>query len=630
MKYIILIIALWITLPVLGLPQNSDDVNKLNKDGLTPLMVAVMQQDINKTKRLITAGADVNSKTKNSGEMALHYAACGIGYSPDGRKYGARTDGGIITAGRMVEILLQAGADVNAKTNDGSTALIYGVENNTSEITAMLINANADVHSIGKNGMSALLNATYSGFEANARLVLNKGADVSVIGNGKLSVLLEAARHNFSPEFIKDIIEKGADVNAKDRFGQSVLYLYTLHTKGTAETVQYLISKGADVNEQVNRGKRELLISNTFSSTIVNQPVLDVLLKAKPDLNLKNYKGQNIFGTLAKKQLTDTAVLCRLISQLIAAGADVNIVDKDGMTPLMHFVKSNNFQLSPLLTLIDAGADLHVRDKYKNTALDYTITELNPTTSEEENPYDVVLGLVQKMDSVSFIGGLSPFTWAASKGYVEIVRLCIEKGVDVNSINGDRYSDFTTPLIYASVGGHVEVVKLLIQANANVNKASSAHHYTPLIFAAHHGNLEVVKLLIASKANINAKTKNGDMAVSFAINEGHEEIAKLLIHYVKTDAKLLNLCLLDAVVESSPTLVKWLIDANANVNTKRSDGYTPLIIAVIGLNTEIVKMLIDAKVDVNFTTPDGASALDQAKENGNKEIIEILKNAGAK
>jgi len=622
MNRITLILILLIYTPLLTLAQTEQDINKLTNRGYTKLMEAVMQLDIFTTKSLIEAGADVNIKDSRRSKTALHYAAEALPYTPDFAPYGNRIDQTIKISDQLVKILIDAGADVNALDDNGNSPLSYGALVETPEITKLLLDAPTRANLIGLH--KALLKAAIYGREENAKLILDKLPAIHAIDSGLNMVLSTAASQHFSLDFIKAIQAKGADLKQNS----DILFHYV--RKGTPEMVQYLLSNGVDVNVRDYMGNTA--IANTFAFKEINQPVIDILLKAKIEINFKNILGQNILGVLADQNISDSAIFCSLLKQFIDAGANINTTDNEGNTPLMLFMKNikkgisgDSIMTYPVLMLINAGADVNIPDSLGNTPFCTAVNESNKEATPE-----VIMALIQKANNVDCTEDYSPMIWACHKGQVEIVSLLIKKGVNVNRVISNPYTDFSTAMIWASASGRTEVVKLLIQAKADVNKGGRTHGTTPLMFAARNGHADVVNLLLAAKANVAARNNGGMNAAAFAVGLGQVETAKILIPYFKTNPVVLGQLLLVAAADTTPSMVKLLIDYKANVNVKSKEGYTPIMLAVNGYIPETVKMLIDAKANVNCKSLTGDTPLSLAKENGKQEIIDMLIKAGAK
>jgi ankyrin repeat protein len=115
----------------------------------------------------------------------------------------------------------------------------------------------------------------------------------------------------------------------------------------------------------------------------------------------------------------------------------------------------------------------------------------------------------------------------AGEGKLDLAKLLVKYGADVNAVDVDG----NTALMNAASFGNLDIVKFLVEHGANVNAAATVAGftgYTALIYASERGQVNVVKYLIKHGANINAKKKNGDTALSLAVNNGHTEIARIL------------------------------------------------------------------------------------------------------
>ena len=166
--------------------------------------------------RLLAAfGNDVNAVNEH-GHTALHLAAAG-------------SWGGIET----IQFLVDKGADVNAKCNNGSTALWNAVGHEDIEIVKFLI---------------------------------SKGADVNVMLNSGVFTLLHIATVKANIEIIELLVSAGADVNAANAGGYTPLHWTTAPSYLSDGTVQYadveiakfLVSVGADVHAKSKNGKTPL------------------------------------------------------------------------------------------------------------------------------------------------------------------------------------------------------------------------------------------------------------------------------------------------------------------------------------------------------------------------------------
>ena len=79
----------------------------------------------------------------------------------------------------------------------------------------------------------------------------------------------------------------------------------------------------------------------------------------------------------------------------------------------------------------------------------------------------------------------------------------------------------------ACCGGFLEVADFLIKAGADIELGAS----TPLMEAAQEGHLDLVRYLLEANAHVNAVTGTGDTALTYACENGHTEVADLLLKY---------------------------------------------------------------------------------------------------
>ena len=113
---------------------------------------------------------------------------------------------------------------------------------------------------------------------------------------------------------------------------------------------------------------------------------------------------------------------------------------------------------------------------------------------------------------------------ACWNNYLEIAKLLIERGADINLAD----SDGRTPLYRACWNNYLEIARLLIKGNADVNLAEKDGE-TPLHVACWNNNLEIAKLLIERGADINLADSDDETPLYRACLRNKLEIARLLI-----------------------------------------------------------------------------------------------------
>ena len=114
---------------------------------------------------------------------------------------------------------------------------------------------------------------------------------------------------------------------------------------------------------------------------------------------------------------------------------------------------------------------------------------------------------------------------AAKSGDVNAVKFLFNYTSDICTTD-DQYRN--TPLIYAAANGHVEVVRVLLECGANVEKAN-AYQQTAIHGAAWYGYLEVCRLLLEWGAKLNPRDKWKATPLHDAARWGNLSVVKLLV-----------------------------------------------------------------------------------------------------
>ena len=156
---------------------------------------------------------------------------------------------------RTTKLLEDSPTLVGAVDKAGQTALHWTASKGQTNIVALLLERGANPNAKQRFDETPLHFAVEAGHVETARLLLAKGADVNA-RNGSMSTPLHEAVLQGSAELIEVLIKGGADVNARDDQRQTPLH-YACH-KGHLNVIELLLAAGADVNAKDESGRTPL------------------------------------------------------------------------------------------------------------------------------------------------------------------------------------------------------------------------------------------------------------------------------------------------------------------------------------------------------------------------------------
>ena len=131
------------------------------------------------------------------------------------------------------------------------------------------------------------------------------------------------------------------------------------------------------------------------------------------------------------------------------------------------------------------------------------------------------------------VSDYTPLSLAASGGFVNIIKLLLDNGAEINSRTGSKLG--ISPLMLAAMNGHVAAVKMLLDMGSDINAQIETNRNTALTLACFQGRHEVVSLLLDRKANVEHRAKvnilleYGDMKDPHSVVYIHSQIVKIFI-----------------------------------------------------------------------------------------------------
>jgi ankyrin repeat protein len=448
-----------------------------------------------------------------------------------------------------VRALIGQRADVNAVGVDGSAPLHRAVHADHMEIVDLLLRAGADVTKGDRYGVTALYLAAVNGNTAMMARLLDAGADPNAIDAAGETPLMTAARTGV-PSALRLLLDRGARVDARDaEFQQTALMLAV--RENHAESVALLIARGATVDARTRVGVTPPFIKPCKGTGCGSEGV-GINRGGLPDRGRRAEVKGGMTALLYAARDGRTAA-ARL---LLAAGANVELADANGIRPLLMAALNNNLDVARLL--LAQGADVNADDFWGRAplwaAVEYRNLDMNnrdqdsPTSNGVDRPASLtfIAELLEagaqvnartrevppsrrwlySLGDVSWVDftGQTPFLRAAFAGDTTVMRLLLDHGADPNLPTGAG----TTPLMAAggvnwavaqtyteSPQALIEAVRLCLERGADVNAANSMG-LTALLGAANRGSNDIIELLAARGARLDVKDKEGRTAMRWA------------------------------------------------------------------------------------------------------------------
>ena len=385
--------------------------------------------------------------------------------------------------------------------------------------------------------------------------------------------LIQAAEDGDTP-IVQRLLMEGADINGRDALGRTPTMAAT--HRNQVDVVRLLIQAGADINIRDNRMDNPFLYAGA-------EGLLDILklaIDAGADTKLTNRFGGTALIPAAERGHVE------IVQELLTrTDVDVNHVNDLGWTALLEaIILSNGGERHQQIVqlLVDHGADINIPDKDGVTPIKHT--QMRGFTEIERILNNALARDVQMIT-------------AAGQGDIETVRQLLAQGANVHA----RDETGKTALIAAAYRNDLAIVDVLIQAGADVNIQDNTQQSAYLI-ATSDGYLELLQRTLQAGANVHSTDSYNGTGLIRAADRGHVEIIQELL---KTDIQLDHInnlgwtALLEAIIlgDGGPRhteVVRLLVEAGANVNLADSNGVTPLAHARLRGHQRMIEILQSA------------------------------------
>ncbi|NWI68607.1 ANR17 protein, partial [Todus mexicanus] len=232
------------------------------------------------------------------------------------------------------------------------------------------------------------------------------------------------------------------------------------------------------------------------------------------------------------------------------------------------------------------------------------------------------------------VSDYTPLSLAASGGYVNIIKILLNAGAEINS-RQVPFSPFLSqvfklgisPLMLAAMNGHTAAVKLLLDMGSDINAQIETNRNTALTLACFQGRTEVVSLLLDRKANVEHRAKTGLTPLMEAASGGYAEVGRVLLDKgADVNAPPVpssrDTALTIAADKGHYKFCELLIRAHIDVRNKK--GNTPLWLAANGGHLDVVQLLVQAGADVDAADNRKITPLMAAFRKGHVKVVRYL------
>ena len=421
--------------------------------------------------------------------------------------------------------LIKQHAPVNTAQPDGTTALHWAAHWNDTDSVKLLLTAGADAKATNRYGATPISEAASLGNAAVMDALLKAGADPNtrVTSDGE-TVLMTTARTG-NVDAVRSLLDHGADVNATESFRNQTALMWAAAERHP-QIVKLLLAKGADWK-----------VISKYRETKLPK------LSAASSITPFSRGGFTALHFTAREGDIETAKI------MLDAGVDINVADIDNTSPIIVAIMNKQYTFAKFL--LDRGADVNMTDVKGRAALYAAVDMRNEDWSSFPNRK-----LEDKYPSLDLIKGILA---KGAKVDAKLTRpLPGRSGMD----SGDTTLDEgTTPFMRAARSGDATTMRLLLEAGADLDTDHQRRHE---------------RAAVRRWRRLSRQKHEGHRSRSA---RRHEGLSRSRYRYQPRELQRRNR-VHGAASRGADTLVKYLVEHGAKLDSKTKRGFTPLDVAL--------------------------------------------------
>lgn len=492
--------------------------------GATPLILASYLGYTDIVNALIEKGVDVKAKDDVDGCMAIHLAAA------NGKN-------------EVIDILLDKDAsNINDVDNKGNTPLHWASMKDRADTVSLLIENGADIEAKDIDNWTALHYAAAFASLQTVEALVDNGADKnSLTKDGNIPV-------NYAKDETIKTYLSGGKIGREDT--EEVV------EEETKETAADETAENTETSETITEDELNNELDTTQNGSIVDPTVVDLdpkqlelliavknndiiavnaLLKENVNPNFVDEEG---YSPLHRAVLNNNLDVVNVLLSYKDIDTEIKLpyeasVDDwylGGATPLLVASYTGNADI--VNALIEAGSDIRAKDD-----IDGATTIHIASANGNNEVINILLNkdntLINEADSMKD----TPLHWASIKNQTDTISLLLANGADTKLTN----SDGNTVLHYAAMYGDVNTVNVLLEADSSLASVENNEGITPIYYAIVVSDNDILSSIITNgQIDINKKDSLGYTPLHYAANYGNMEAVVLLVEEFNADKTIVN------------------------------------------------------------------------------------------